>query len=147
MCRFGARFGVDPDKYLDHGSIVIAAITSCTNTSNPSVMLAARILAKKAVEKGLQVNPTGVKTSLAPGSRVVSDKILEEQRVATLSGSAWIPDRGLWLHDVHRQLGSSIDPHFWKDTIVSNDIVAASVLSGNSTLKISVCIRVSRRIS
>src|SRR6201997_3580176 len=49
------RFGVDPDKYLDHGSIVIAAITSCTNTSNPSVMIAAGILAKKAVEKGLCV--------------------------------------------------------------------------------------------
>ncbi len=47
-----ARFGVDPDQYLDHGSVVIAAITSCTNTSNPSVMVAAGILAKKAVEKG-----------------------------------------------------------------------------------------------
>ncbi len=66
------RFGVDVDKYLDHGSITIAAITSCTNTSNPSVMLAAGILAKKAVEKGLSV-PPWVKTSLAPGSRVVTD--------------------------------------------------------------------------
>ncbi len=66
------RFGVDPDKYLDHGSVVIAAITSCTNTSNPSVMVAAGILAKKAVEKGLTV-PPWVKTSLAPGSRVVTD--------------------------------------------------------------------------
>ena len=65
-------FGVDPDKYLDHGSVVIAAITSCTNTSNPSVMMAAGILAKKAVEKGLTV-PPWVKTSLAPGSRVVTD--------------------------------------------------------------------------
>ncbi len=67
-----SRFGVDPDKYLDHGSIVIAAITSCTNTSNPYVMLAAGLLAKKAVEKGLQT-PPWVKTSLAPGSRVVTD--------------------------------------------------------------------------
>jgi aconitate hydratase len=66
------RFGVDVDQYLDHGSIVIAAITSCTNTSNPSVMMAAGLLAKKAVEKGLSV-PPWVKTSLAPGSRVVSD--------------------------------------------------------------------------
>ncbi|MGB0123300.1 MAG: aconitate hydratase AcnA [Silvibacterium sp.] len=66
------RFGVDVDKYLDNGSIVIAAITSCTNTSNPSVMVAAGILAKKAVEKGLTV-PPWVKTSLAPGSRVVTD--------------------------------------------------------------------------
>jgi aconitate hydratase len=56
---------------LNHGSVVIAAITSCTNTSNPSVMLAAGLLAKKACEKGLTV-PLYVKTSLAPGSRVVT---------------------------------------------------------------------------
>jgi aconitate hydratase len=66
------RFGVDPEPYLHHGSIVIAAITSCTNTSNPYVMLAAGLLAKKAVEKGLKT-PPWVKTSLAPGSRVVTD--------------------------------------------------------------------------
>ncbi|HEY0796456.1 MAG TPA: aconitate hydratase AcnA [Acidisarcina sp.] len=66
------RSGVDIDAYLDNGSIVIAAITSCTNTSNPSVMVAAGIVAKKAVEKGLRV-PPWVKTSLAPGSRVVTD--------------------------------------------------------------------------
>jgi aconitate hydratase len=65
------RFGVEVDKYLDDGSIVIAAITSCTNTSNPSVMLAAGLLAKKAVERDLQV-PPWVKSSLAPGSRVVT---------------------------------------------------------------------------
>src|SRR4029450_9788090 len=58
--------------HLEHGSVVIAAITSCTNTSNPSVMLAAGLLAKKAVEKGLKTKPW-VKTSLAPGSRVVTD--------------------------------------------------------------------------
>src|SRR2546425_9818189 len=58
-------------QQLEHGSVVIAAITSCTNTSNPSVMLGAGLLAKKAVEKGLAVNPV-VKASLAPGSRVVS---------------------------------------------------------------------------
>jgi aconitate hydratase len=67
-----ARFGVDPEKYLVDGSIVIAAITSCTNTSNPYVMMAAGLLAKKAVEKGLRT-PPWVKTSLAPGSRVVTD--------------------------------------------------------------------------
>ena len=66
------RFGVDPDKYLSDGSIVIAAITSCTNTSNPYVMVAAGLLAKKAVEAGL-TTPPWVKTSLAPGSRVVTD--------------------------------------------------------------------------
>ena len=60
------------DVDLKHGSVLIAAITSCTNTSNPSVMIAAGLLAKKAVERGLKVNPA-VKTSLAPGSRVVAD--------------------------------------------------------------------------
>jgi aconitate hydratase len=67
-----ARFGVNPERYLVDGSIVIAAITSCTNTSNPYVMVAAGLLAKKAVEKGLRT-PPWVKTSLAPGSRVVTD--------------------------------------------------------------------------
>src|SRR5207245_8782845 len=57
---------------LHHGDVLIAAITSCTNTSNPTVMIAAGLLAKKAVEKGLRVSPV-VKTSLAPGSRVVTD--------------------------------------------------------------------------
>src|SRR5260370_20636143 len=65
----------DPEKDLIHGSVVIAAITSCTNTSNPSVMLAAGLLAKKAVEKGLQSKPW-VKTSLAPGSKVVTDYLI-----------------------------------------------------------------------
>src|SRR5262249_40878711 len=60
------------DRDLGHGDVVIAAITSCTNTSNPSVMLAAGLLAKKAVEKGLSIRPA-VKTSLAPGSRVVTE--------------------------------------------------------------------------
>src|SRR5260370_33451384 len=67
-----SRFGVDPDKYLDHGSIVIAAITSCTNTSNPYVMMAAGLLGKKAVEKGLSTSPW-VKKWLATGARVVTD--------------------------------------------------------------------------
>jgi aconitate hydratase len=61
---------------MGHGSVVIAAITSCTNTSNPSVMLAAGLLAKKAVERGLQTKPW-VKTSLAPGSKVVTDYLVE----------------------------------------------------------------------
>ncbi|HTT69095.1 MAG TPA: aconitate hydratase AcnA [Gemmatimonadales bacterium] len=68
-----ARVAVNGDRHtLRHGSIVIAAITSCTNTSNPSVMVAAGLLAKKAVERGLTSQPW-VKTSLAPGSKVVSD--------------------------------------------------------------------------
>jgi aconitate hydratase len=66
------KFGDGGEAVLDHGAVVIAAITSCTNTSNPSVMVGAALLAKKAVEKGLNRKPW-VKTSLAPGSKVVTD--------------------------------------------------------------------------
>jgi len=121
------RFGVDPDTYLDHGSVVIAAITSCTNTSNPSVMIAAGILAKKAVEKGLTV-PPWVKTSLAPGSRVVTDyyqkagllPYLEKLRfnVVGYGCTTCIGNSGPLPTDVSR----SIDEH---------GLVAVSVLSGN----------------
>ena len=68
----GGGAAVAVETQLEHGSVVIAAITSCTNTSNPSVMIGAGLVAKKAVEKGLQVKPW-VKTSLAPGSKVVTD--------------------------------------------------------------------------
>jgi aconitate hydratase len=122
-----ARFGVDPDTYLDHGSVVIAAITSCTNTSNPSVMMAAGILAKKAVEKGLTV-PPWVKTSLAPGSRVVTDyyakagllPYLEKLRfnVVGYGCTTCIGNSGPLPADVSK----SIDEH---------GLVAVSVLSGN----------------
>jgi aconitate hydratase len=121
------RFGVDPDRYLDHGSVVIAAITSCTNTSNPSVMVAAGILAKKAVEKGLTV-PPWVKTSLAPGSRVVTDyyakagllPYLEKLRfnVVGYGCTTCIGNSGPLPSDVSK----SIDEH---------GLVAVSVLSGN----------------
>jgi aconitate hydratase len=122
-----ARFNIDPDKYLDHGSVVIAAITSCTNTSNPSVMVAAGILAKKAVEKGLSV-PPWVKTSLAPGSRVVTDyyakagllPYLEKLRfnVVGYGCTTCIGNSGPLPSDVSK----SIDEH---------GLVAVSVLSGN----------------
>jgi len=72
LVKPGKRQAANGNGHLHHGSVVIAAITSCTNTSNPSVMLAAGLLAKKAVERGLQV-PEWVKTSLAPGSKVVRD--------------------------------------------------------------------------
>ncbi len=121
------RFGVDPDPYLDHGSVVIAAITSCTNTSNPSVMIAAGLLAKKAVEKGLTV-PPWVKTSLAPGSRVVTDyyqkagllPYLEKLRfnVVGYGCTTCIGNSGPLPSDVSK----SIDEH---------GLVAVSVLSGN----------------
>ena len=70
--RAATAVAAKPAAKLENGCVVIAAITSCTNTSNPSVMVAAGLLAKKAVEMGLEVNPY-VKTSLAPGSRVVTD--------------------------------------------------------------------------
>ncbi|HTV04735.1 MAG TPA: aconitate hydratase AcnA [Acidobacteriaceae bacterium] len=121
------RFGVDVDKYLDNGSIVIAAITSCTNTSNPSVMVAAGLLAKKAVEKGLCV-PPWVKTSLAPGSRVVSDyyekagllPYLDKLRfnVVGYGCTTCIGNSGPLPADVSK----SIEDH---------GLVAVSVLSGN----------------
>ncbi len=121
------RFGVDPDRYLDHGSIVIAAITSCTNTSNPSVMVAAGLVAKKAVEKGLRV-PPWVKTSLAPGSRVVTDyykragllPYLDALRfnVVGYGCTTCIGNSGALPADV----AQSIDDH---------QLVAVSVLSGN----------------
>ena len=121
------RFGVNPDKYLDHGSVVIAAITSCTNTSNPSVMMAAGILAKKAVEKGLTV-PPWVKSSLAPGSRVVTDyyakagllPYLEKLRfnVVGYGCTTCIGNSGPLPADVSK----SIEEH---------GLVAVSVLSGN----------------
>ncbi len=122
-----ARFDIDPDQYLDHGSVVIAAITSCTNTSNPSVMVAAGLLAKKAVEKGLTV-PPWVKTSLAPGSRVVTDyyakagllPYLEKLRfnVVGYGCTTCIGNSGPLPADVSK----SIDEH---------GLVAVSVLSGN----------------
>ena len=86
---------------LTHGSIVIAAITSCTNTSNPSVMLAAGILAKKAVERGLTVKPW-VKTSLAPGSKVVT-QYLEARGSDGVARKAALQPGRLRLHDVYRQ--------------------------------------------
>jgi aconitate hydratase len=122
-----ARFGLDIDKYMDHGSIVIAAITSCTNTSNPSVMIAAGLLAKKAVDKGLSV-PPWVKTSLAPGSRVVTDyydnagllPYLDKLRfnVVGYGCTTCIGNSGPLPTDVSQ----SIEDH---------GLVAVSVLSGN----------------
>ena len=64
------------DFKMSHGNIVVAAITSCTNTSNPNVLIGAGLLAKKAIEKGIDVKPW-VKTSLAPGSKVVTDYLVE----------------------------------------------------------------------
>jgi aconitate hydratase len=112
---------------LGHGSVLIAAITSCTNTSNPSVMLAAGLLAKKAVERGLRVNPA-VKASLAPGSRVVSDYL------AATGLQPFLDRLGFNLvgYGCTTCIGNSgpLDPAV-EEAVAKNDLVAAAVLSGN----------------
>ncbi len=124
----------DASSDLGHGDVVIAAITSCTNTSNPSVMLAAGLLAKKAVEKGLKVRPT-VKTSLAPGSRVVTEYLRK-------SGLQPYLDQ-LGFHVVGYGcttcIGNSgpLDPRI-EDVITTHDLIAASVLSGNRNFEARV---------
>jgi aconitate hydratase A / 2-methylisocitrate dehydratase len=114
-------------RALQHGSVVIAAITSCTNTSNPSVLIAAGLLAKKAVERGLQV-PQTVKTSLAPGSKVVLDYLqkaglmpyLEKLKfhIVGYGCTTCIGNSGPLPAEVSKQ-------------IEEKDLVVASVLSGN----------------
>ncbi|MEN9841686.1 MAG: aconitate hydratase [Verrucomicrobiota bacterium] len=119
---------------LGHGSVLIAAITSCTNTSNPSVMLAAGLLAKKAVAKGLKVNPL-VKSSLAPGSRVVTD-YLEKTGLAPYLDQLGFQTVG---YGCTTCIGNSgpLDPAI-EAAVVSNDLVAASVLSGNRNFEARV---------
>jgi aconitate hydratase len=122
--RPGATTG---NGHLHHGSVVIAAITSCTNTSNPSVMVAAGLLAKKAVERGLQV-PSWVKTSLAPGSKVVRDYLeragltpyLEKLKfhIVGYGCTTCIGNSG----PLREEISKAID---------EQNLVVASVLSGN----------------
>src|SRR5438552_3601845 len=120
--------------HIGHGSVLIAAITSCTNTSNPSVMIAAGLLAKKAVERGLHVDP-GVKTSLAPGSRVVSD-YLEKTGL-----QKYLDQLGFNLvgYGCTTCIGNSgpLHPNIEK-SIHKYDLVAASVLSGNRNFEARV---------
>ena len=121
--------GVFPDKelHLRHGMIAIAAITSCTNTSNPSVMLAAGLLARKAAEKGI-APPPYVKTSLAPGSRVVTEYL---EKAGLLE---WLNRIGFNLvgYGCTTCIGNSgpLDPHI-EAAIAKHELVLASVLSGN----------------
>ncbi len=112
---------------MSHGSLVIAAITSCTNTSNPFVMLSAGLVAKKAVEKGLTVNPY-VKTSLAPGSRVVTDYLVAAGLDAPLAQLGF----NVVGYGCTTCIGNSgpLAGEVVK-AITSQDLVAASVLSGN----------------
>jgi aconitate hydratase len=119
---------------IGHGSVLIAAITSCTNTSNPSVMLAAGLLAKKAVERGLSVNPV-VKASLAPGSRVVSDYLGKTGLQPYLDRLGF----NLVGYGCTTCIGNSgpLAPPV-EDAIVKNNLVAASVLSGNRNFEARV---------
>ncbi len=119
--------GVVCDAILSHGSVVIAAITSCTNTSNPAVMIGAGLLAKKAVEKGLKVHPS-IKTSLAPGSRVVTDYLDRTGLTKYLNGLGF----ELVAYGCTTCIGNSgpLDEKLEK-AIKDHDVVAASVLSGN----------------
>ena len=112
---------------LGHGGVVIAAITSCTNTSNPSVMLAAGLLAKRAVERGLKLAPL-VKASLAPGSRVVSDYLDKTGLQPYLDQLGF----NLVGYGCTTCIGNSgpLDPEIEK-AILDNNLIAASVLSGN----------------
>ncbi len=119
---------------LGHGSVLIAAITSCTNTSNPSVMLAAGLLAKKAVERGLKVNPL-VKSSLAPGSRVVTD-YLEKTGLAPYLDQLGFQTVGYGCTTCIGNSGPLSAPI--EEAVVKNDLVAASVLSGNRNFEARV---------
>ena len=119
---------------LGHGDVLIAAITSCTNTSNPSVMLAAGLLAKKAVECGLKVRPT-VKTSLAPGSRVVTEYLEKTGLQPYLNQLGF----NLVGYGCTTCIGNSgpLDPTI-EDIVNDHDLIAASVLSGNRNFEARV---------
>ena len=117
----------DGDESLQHGSIVIAAITSCTNTSNPNVMIGAGLLAKKARENGLMVKPF-VKTSLAPGSQVVTEYLQKSNLLSYLEALKF----NVVGYGCTTCIGNSgkLDEGIAK-IITDNDLVAAAVLSGN----------------
>ncbi len=122
------------DIRIGHGSVLIAAITSCTNTSNPSVMLAAGLLAKKAVERGLRVDPS-VKTSLAPGSRVVTDYLAKTGLQPYFDALGF----NIVGYGCTTCIGNSGPLHARiEEAITSHDLIAASVLSGNRNFEARV---------
>ncbi|MFZ5524961.1 MAG: aconitate hydratase [Pseudomonadota bacterium] len=116
-----------PPVEIGHGDVLIAAITSCTNTSNPGVLLAAGLLAKKAVAKGLRVKPH-IKTSLAPGSRVVTEYLGNAGLLEPLAQLGFT----VAAYGCTTCIGNSgpLDAKL-EDAIVKNDLIAAAVLSGN----------------
>jgi aconitate hydratase len=112
---------------IGHGAVVIAAITSCTNTSNPSVLVAAGLVAKKAVEKGLKVPPQ-VKTSLAPGSRVVTEYLTKAGLIDPLSKLGF----NVVAYGCTTCIGNSGPlPGEVAKAVTGDDLVAAAVISGN----------------
>ena len=121
---FGTNGGTQKMK---HGAVVIAAITSCTNTSNPSVLLAAGLVAKKALEKGLNVKPY-VKTSLAPGSRVVTEYLKQAGLIEPLSKLGF----NVIAYGCTTCIGNSGPlPGEVAKAVTGSDLVAAAVISGN----------------
>ncbi len=121
--RFNTRSGVE----VGSGDVLIAAITSCTNTSNPGVLLAAGLLAKKAVERGLSVKPH-IKTSLAPGSRVVTEYLANAGLLPYLEKLGFYL-AGYGCTTCIGNAGPLAEPI--EEAIVQNDLVCAAVLSGN----------------
>ncbi|MES2879928.1 MAG: aconitate hydratase [Pseudomonadota bacterium] len=127
----------DPEQHVEtithpvgdigHGDVLIAAITSCTNTSNPGVMLAAGLLAQKAVARGLTVHPR-IKTSLAPGSRVVTDYLTQAGLLPALEQLGF----GVVAYGCTTCIGNSgpLDSRL-EDVLTEQDLVCAAVLSGN----------------
>ena len=116
------------EAQVEHGCVVIAAITSCTNTSNPSVMVAAGLLAKKAVELGLEVNPY-VKTSLAPGSRVVTDYLQAANLLEPLEKLGFFLV-GYGCTTCIGNSGPLASPEI-ESAVTKEDLAVAAVLSGN----------------
>jgi aconitate hydratase len=125
--KLGTAFKTDSGVELHNGDVLIAAITSCTNTSNPGVLLAAGLLAKKAVKAGLSVKPH-IKTSLAPGSRIVTEYLTKAGLLPYLEELGF----SVAAYGCTTCIGNAGDlsPEI-NDTITKNDLVCAAVLSGN----------------
>ena len=119
---------------VGHGDVLIASITSCTNTSNPALLLAAGLLAKRAVEKGLMPHPR-IKTSLAPGSKVVTDYLKDAALLPYLEKLGF----GVVAYGCTTCMGAAgpLDAKI-EDAVVSKDLVTCAVLSGNRNFEARV---------
>lgn len=127
MAEIGAAPREGDHRTVDHGAVVIAAITSCTNTSNPAVMFAAGLLAKKAVERGLRAKPW-VKTSLSPGSRIVTD-YLDEAELTHALDTLGFHNVGYGCATCNGNSGAL--PQAIAEEVQSRELCVAAVLSGN----------------